>query len=140
MKDAELKTGREFLVRLDHDADLLDSIKIFAEAHDIKLGVFTAIGALKEARISFYDQRGKGYMKNEIKEPLEIASLVGNISMKDGKVFAHAHATLSGEDGTVTAGHFEGGGIFACELYLRELTGGEFVRAYDEVTGLSLWG
>ncbi|MDY6966714.1 MAG: PPC domain-containing DNA-binding protein [Halobacteriota archaeon] len=140
MKYSELKTGREFLKKLDHDADLLDSIRDFAEACGIRLGVFTAIGALKEARISFYDQKEKKYGVIEIIEPLEIASLVGNISMKDGKVFAHAHATLSGRDGAVKAGHFEGGRIFACELYLRELTGAEFVRAYDEVTGLSLWG
>ena len=140
MKDSELKTGREFLKRLDHDADLLYSIRSFAEACKIRLGVFTAIGALKEAKISFYDQTEKKYEIIEIKEPLEIASLIGNISMKDDKIFAHAHATLSGRDGEVKAGHFEGGTVFACELYLRELAGAEFIRVYDEVTGLSLWG
>ena len=138
-KDVYLKSGREFLKRLEHDSDLVESIIIFAIDKNIRLGVFTAIGALKDAKISFYDQNAKKYIKREINEPLEIANLVGNISIKDEGIFAHAHATLSDKDGQTIAGHFEGGKIFACELYLRELIGGEFERAYDEVTGLSLW-
>ena len=139
MKYTELKPGREFLVRLNHNSDLLDSIKSFAESRKVRLGVFIAIGALKEAKISFYDQTKKEYIKKDLNEPVEIASLVGNLSIKDDTVFAHAHASLSDKNGQTVSGHFECGKIFACELYLRELVGEDLVRAFDEVTGLSLW-
>ncbi|MDY6960038.1 MAG: PPC domain-containing DNA-binding protein [Halobacteriota archaeon] len=139
MKVVEQKVGREFLVRMDHNADLLDSILGIAELQGIRLGVFTGIGALKEAKISYYDQARKEYLKNELKGPVEIANLVGNISIKEEKIFVHAHATLSERDGKTYSGHFERGKIFACELYIRELVGEELVRSYDDTTGLFLW-
>ncbi|MDY6864892.1 MAG: PPC domain-containing DNA-binding protein [Halobacteriota archaeon] len=139
MKLVEEKGGREFLIRMDHDADLLDSIHGLADSQGIRLGIFTGIGALKEAEISYYDQARKEYIKNELNGPLEIANLVGNISIKEEKIFVHAHAILSERDGRTYSGHFERGKIFACELYIRELVGEELVRSYDDTTGLFLW-
>lgn len=135
-----MKVGREFLVRMDHNADLLGSIIDLANSNEITLGIFTGIGALKEAEISYYDQARKEYIKNKLDGPLEIANLVGNISIKEAEIFAHAHATLSERSGKTYSGHFEKGKIFACELYLRELEGPRLVRSYDDITGLSLWG
>ncbi|MDY6930392.1 MAG: PPC domain-containing DNA-binding protein [Halobacteriota archaeon] len=140
MKVVEVKVGREFLVRMDHNADLLGSIIDLANSNEITLGIFTGIGALKEAEISYYDQARKEYIKNKLDGPLEIANLVGNISIKEAEIFAHAHATLSERSGKTYSGHFEKGKIFACELYLRELEGPRLVRSYDDITGLSLWG
>ena len=140
MKVVEVKVGREFLVRMDHNADLLGSIIDLANSNEITLGIFTGIGALKEAEISYYDQARKEYIKNKLDGPLEIANLVGNISIKEAEIFAHAHATLSERSGKTYSGHFEKGKIFACELYLRELEGPGLVRSYDDITGLSLWG
>jgi hypothetical protein len=64
---------------------------------------------------------------------------VGNISVKDGRPFVHAHAVLADKNGNTKAGHLLEGTVFAAEVYLRELKGAKLERKYDEVTGLSLW-
>ncbi len=71
--------------------------------------------------------------------PQEIASCVGNISVKDGRPFVHAHAVLADKNGNTKAGHLLEGVVFAAEVHLRELKGAKLERKYDKVTGLSLW-
>jgi len=64
---------------------------------------------------------------------------VGNVSLKDGEPFVHAHAVLSDEKGNTRAGHLLEGIVFAAEVHLSQLEGPKLERKYDEVTGLSLW-
>jgi uncharacterized protein len=64
---------------------------------------------------------------------------VGNISLKDGEPFVHAHAVLSDDEGKVRGGHLLGGTIFAAEVHVTELLGETLARRLDNVTGLSLW-
>ncbi len=100
-----------------------------------------AIGAVKSAKVAFYDQDNKVYGNLSIDEPAEILSCFGNISEVDGEIFAHAHITLGLKDGTAKGGHLiEGTAIFACELFGVSLEGEQLKRRYDEVTGLKLWG
>ena len=135
----EYDTGRELLVRLTHDADLVQSITELGRSKGIEAGTFTAIGALKRARLGYYDQRNHEYREIKIDSPHEMASCVGNISLKDGEPFAHIHVVLADEAGNTKAGHLFEGIVFAAELHLRQLEGPELEREYDEVTGLSLW-
>ena len=67
--------------------------------------------------------------------------LEGNISLKDGKPFAHIHLVLSDEEGRSIGGHcFEGCYVFVCELVIRELIGEELYRVpQEECGGLNLW-
>ena len=55
------------------------------------MATFAAIGALKRARIGFYDQGNHKYFEIVLSEPHEIASCTGNISTKEDKIFVHAH-------------------------------------------------
>ncbi|MGR3219923.1 MAG: PPC domain-containing DNA-binding protein, partial [Candidatus Anammoxibacter sp.] len=71
---------------------------------------------------------------------LEITSCLGNISIKDNEIFAHAHITLSDHEGKAFGGHLTNGTeIFAAEFYIEELAGQDLVRKDDSQTGLSLW-
>ncbi len=133
-------TGRTFLERLPHDGDLYRAIENAFTAADIKTGVFNAIGAVKRATISFYDQRDHCYVNRYVDQPAEILCCTGNISESDGKIFVHAHITLSLSDSTVIGGHLnEGTVIFAGELAGFEMIGKQARREFDNVTGLKLW-
>jgi predicted DNA-binding protein with PD1-like motif len=135
----EYSTSKELLVRLRHDADLVQSITELARSKGIEVGSFTALGALKSARLGCYDQRGHEYREIKIDSPHEMASCVGNISLKDGEPFAHIHVVLAHEAGNTKPGHLLEGIVFAAEVHLRQLEGPKLERKYDEVTGLSLW-
>lgn len=136
----EYGTGKIILERLPHDSDLLEAITGLAVREDIKMGSIMAIGAVKKARIGFYDQKAREYREEEIGEPMEITSCLGNISLKDGEIFVHAHVTLADRKGKVIGGHLCSGTIvFAAECRITELIGRSLERKYDDVTGLSLW-
>jgi len=136
----EVKPKRVFMCKLNHDSDLLGQLNELACNNNIRLGKVEAIGAVKKARIGFYNQQTFTYEFIDMDKPLEITSLTGNISLKDGKPFIHAHITLGDDTGKVIGGHLaEGTVVFACEFVITELIGTEYKRAFDEQTHLPLW-
>jgi predicted DNA-binding protein with PD1-like motif len=139
MHGSSYKVGRVFLCRLKHNSELLRSILDFAKGKKLKMAVFTVIGAVKQANISHYDQDKHEYQRIDLNRPLEIAGCFGNISPKDGKPFAHAHAVLSDPTGRTYGGHLIRATVFAAEAHIQELLGEGLEREYDDVTGLALW-
>jgi predicted DNA-binding protein with PD1-like motif len=136
----EIVQSRTFMGRLPLDGDLLESLTEVAKTHNVKLGWVQALGAVRKAKLGYYDQSTREYGFTEYDEPMEICNLVGNVSLKDGEPICHIHVTLSREDGTCVGGHLAPGTvIFACEFKMTELEGPEYVRGFDEPTGLPLW-
>ena len=134
-----LNVGRNFLVRAKYDSDFLGFLTGLAQEQGIESATFTAVGALKEAKLGFYDQKKHIYVESLLEGSQEIASCVGNVSVKNGALFIHAHAVLADQAGVVRAGHLLAGRVFAAEVHLVELVGGKVARKSDSVTGLSLW-
>ena len=136
----EVQAGRLYIGKLDYGSDLLGQLTSVCEKENICLGTVEAIGAVQKARFGYYDQQAKEYNFFEIDEHLEITSLSGNISIRDGKPMVHAHATFTDEKGNAFGGHLaEGTIVFACEFVIRACCGAEHVRHHDEQTGLPLW-
>jgi predicted DNA-binding protein with PD1-like motif len=130
---------RDFIVRVKHNSELIQSITDLARKEKIIVATFTAIGALKRAKLGFYNQEKKEYQEIKLDSPYEIACCIGNISIKERKPFVHAHAVLADKDGNTKAGHLLEGKVFAAEVHLRELKGARLERKHDVITGLSLW-
>ena len=136
----EIKPGKTFIGKLKFGGDLLVELTSVCEQNDIRLGRVEALGAVKKARVGFYDQQAREYNFLEIDKPLEITKLVGNISLRDGKPMVHAHITRSDSQGNAYGGHLAPGTIvFACEFILNSYDGPDHIRDYDEQTGLPLW-
>lgn len=137
---AEYKPGRRFMGRLPHGKDLLVSIEEFCAGKSIKTAVFSLIGAVSSVTCGAYDQAQQVYVSSVKKEPLEIVSCTGNVSLKDGKPFVHAHAVLGDEQCNTFGGHiFSETIVFAGEIEILELVGEPLERVHDAVTGLMLW-
>lgn len=139
MCSVKLTFGRTFLLRAPYDSDLIEFITEQAKKHKIALASFTAVGAFKSAKLAFYDQTKHEYLPNLLDYPQEIASCIGNISLKEGEPFVHAHAVLADESGNTKAGHLLEGKVFAAEIHAMELLGPTIERRKDLQTGLSLW-
>ncbi len=132
--------GKVILRRLPHGGDLLSELTELARREGIRTGTVTAIGAVSRARIGYYDQADRVYRERDLDQPLEICSCLGNISLKDGEVFVHAHVVLADGEGETRGGHLcPGTVIFAAECRIDEIRGRELERDYDDRTGLSLW-
>jgi predicted DNA-binding protein with PD1-like motif len=139
MSVRKFNLGRNFLVRVKHDSDIISFVTDVAKEKGVMTATFTAIGALKYAKLGFYDQKRHEYLETVLPAPQEIASCVGNISLKEEKPFVHAHAVLADSEGNTKAGHLLEGKVFAAEVHLSELIGQKVARKNDEVTGLFLW-
>jgi len=141
MASREFARGRWLAARLPCGADLLEAIAALADEHRVRVAEVRAIGALQCARIAIYDQEGRAYDEWVLDRPLELVTLLGNVSRRDGATAVHVHATLADQGGVCFGGHVAPGCVvFACELFLQELVGGEpLERAFDEETGLPLW-
>jgi hypothetical protein len=135
-----VKPKEVFMGRLSHGGDLLEEISNMCLKENIQLGWMEALGAVKKARLAFYDQDKHEYQFFVIDKPLEITKLAGNVSLKDGHPFIHAHITLADRAGNAYGGHLAPGTvIFACEFRLEVFDGPGIKREYDEATGLPLW-
>jgi len=133
--------GRKIMGRMAKGEDLLAALEKVAREHGITLGEVRAIGAVSQARLGYYHQGERKYYFLDLARPLEIASLIGNISVKDDKPMVHAHVTLSDADGRAFGGHLaEGTLVFACEFTIQEYQSATALgRRMDESTGLFLW-
>jgi predicted DNA-binding protein with PD1-like motif len=139
-KTREVNTAKMFMGKLSHGADLLDEITKICIDRDICLGRIEALGAVKKARLGYYNQKYREYHYFDLNQTLEITNLTGNISIKDGSPVVHAHVTLSDKNGHAYGGHLAQGTIvFACEIVIQALDGPNFERGLDQETGLPLW-
>jgi len=134
-------TSRQIVVgKLSYGCDLLEELTDECIKHNVKLGRVEAIGAVQKARIGFYNQETRAYQFSTLDRPFEITNLIGNVSLKDGNPFVHAHVTLAGETGESCGGHLAPGTVvFACEFFIEAFDGPIFNRNPDEETGLPLW-
>jgi len=136
----EVRQKRVLMGRLQHGEDLLNSLTKLCRENNVHLGKVTAIGAVQRARLEYYNQWNKQYEESALSKPLEITSLVGNISLRDGDPIVHAHVNLADSDGNVYGGHLaEGTVVFATEYVIEIYEGNALEREFDGVTGLPLW-
>ena len=136
----EVKAVKMFMGKLEFGADLLEEITRICVDRDIHLGWVEALGAVKKARLGYYNQKEREYHFYELDQMLEITNLVGNVSIKDGVPIVHAHVTFSDKGGHAYGGHLAPGTIvFACEIVIQVFGGPKFERGFDQETGLPLW-
>lgn len=134
-----------YMGRLEKGADIIQSLETFCAENRIQAAWVNLIGALDRATISYYDQEKKQYFHRPLQGEYEIVSCTGNVSLKDGKPFAHLHIALSDTEFQTWGGHLWPGtvSVFAAEFVLFKLTGDHpeetLTRCPDVETGLALW-
>lgn len=130
---------RPLMGRLERGDDLLEGLERFCREHGVKAGCLMGIGALERAVLGFYVQRDGRYENLTFDRELEIASLTGNLSEKEGQPFVHAHLAVSDEERTFGGHLMPGCRVFACEFTVLAFQGQPPVRKPDPATGLWLW-
>ena len=128
-----------YVVRMDRGEEVMETLTALCEQEGIRLASVKAIGAVDRAVVGLYDVGEKVYHKKEFTEPMELTSLLGTVTEKDGKPYLHLHATFCDANMQAHGGHVNALHISAtCEMVLRLLPG-QVGRRLDEVTGLNLF-
>ncbi len=140
MQSAKFQRGDTHVLRLEKERDLLGQLTDYCKSEGINAAQITALGAVTEAVVAYYDQDEEIYKETHIDKEMEMIQATGNVSYLDEDRFLHMHATFADEKGDVHAGHLRDGNIvFAGEATIQELEGPHLVRKNDPATGLSLW-
>lgn len=136
----EVQRKSNFMGSFPCGTDLLEELTSICEKGNITLGSVEAIGAVQKACFGYYNQRSREYQFIEKNLEMEILKCSGNISINDEKPMVHAHIIFADEKGSAFGGHLAKGTIvFACEFIIQSFDGAEYMREYDEKTGLRLW-
>ncbi len=91
-----LKCDGTFVVRLEAGEDVVPALNAFCAERSITGAALQGIGAVKEATLGYYSLERKEYIKHDFRGEYEIVNLAGNITMMDGRPFAHVHVVLAG--------------------------------------------
>ena len=134
------KFADTYVVRLEKGEEIIASLQKLCETEQIALASVTGIGAADHAVIGLYDVGQRQYHKTELNGPMEITSLVGNVTQKEGAVYLHLHINLCNTKMQIMGGHLNECRIGATgEIVVRTLPG-KVERLLDEkVTGLNLF-
>ena len=117
MKSRKLNSSTVLI--FDTGDEVVSRLTQFAKQNNIAAAHFTAIGAFSDAGLGYFDLQKRDYLKNEVREQVEVVSLIGDIALDKGepKVHAHVRPTL--------------------ELVLED-SGEQLKRKYDPECGLAL--
>ena len=118
--------------------EVIETFGRFANEQRLLASHFTAIGALSDVVIGFFDLVKKDYKKIPIGEQVEVLSLTGDIAFEGDVPKIHAHIVVGKSDGTAHGGHLMAGHVFpTIELILVE-SPKYLQRRLDKETGLAL--
>jgi predicted DNA-binding protein with PD1-like motif len=136
----DYRVKRTILGQLPFGSDLYEELTAIVRREGIRLGRIQALGATTHARVAYYDQNTKVYNPIEFPGGMEILNVHGNVSVRDGEPFVHAHILLGDPAGKIFGGHLlPGTKLFACEVFIDELEGPPLERRQEGRTGLHLW-
>ncbi len=121
MKYRRERDGR-LIVSLERGDDLRAEVERLAIREKIVAAELSAIGAIENPELGFYDLPKKEYVRKPFSGIWEVVSLQGNLTLRDGTPFLHAHIAISGNDFHVFGGHlFDGHAGVVIEMIVHPL-------------------
>ncbi|MBE5663913.1 DNA-binding protein [Staphylococcus sp. SS60] len=126
------------LLVLEKGEDIVESITHFADTKNLKFATVSGIGACDDVVLKFFNLTTKEYEERHITEPLELTSLLGNISRLDNGHFAHLHATFGTQTYQTYSGHLSKAIVSATAEIIITHTDMDIHRTFNEAIGLNL--
>ena len=129
---------RTFVLILAAGDEAMGALSALAEDERLSASHFTAIGAFSRSVVAYFDWSTKTYRKLAIEEQTEVLSLVGDITLADGRPQVHAHVVLGKADASAHGGHLMEGHVRpTLEVVVTEAPV-HLRRRFDRESGLAL--
>ena len=97
--------ARTYSIVFANGDEVASGLTEFAERNHIQSGHLTAIGALSDAVLAYFDRDRKEYRKITINNQVEVLSFIGDFALDKGKPGLHAHVVVGFPDGRTMGGH-----------------------------------
>jgi uncharacterized protein len=134
------QTGqRTYVVVLDTGDEVVASLREVAARERLSAAQVSAIGALSDAVLGYFDWEAKRYERIPVREQVEVVSMLGDIGLGERDEPAlHLHLVLGRRDGSAMGGHLLEARVRpTLEAVLVE-SPAHLRRRKDPATGLSL--
>lgn len=97
---------RTFALIMSTGDEVMASISDFVGREHVAAAQITAIGALSDVVLRYFDWEKKDYRRIPVDEQVEVASLIGDVALDPkGDPTIHIHLVVGRQDGTALAGH-----------------------------------
>jgi predicted DNA-binding protein with PD1-like motif len=127
-----------FQLRIESGEEVGATLNQFFVANDISFAQITGLGAVRSATVSYWNSTIQQYETHPLEEQMEVVSLIGNVSIREGEPFAHIHLGLGRKDLALIGGHFNAAVAHPMlEIWLTPIDG-IVTRTLDESCGLFL--
>jgi uncharacterized protein len=133
-----VRDGNSIFARFDIGDSYPGSFVALARDAGITGASLTAIGAVRDTELAYFDLDRREYQTFGVPGVVELVTCMGNVAVLDGEPFFHVHATVGNSDGRITGGHllkFTVAVSVECRL---DLLATGLRRARDERTSLNL--
>jgi uncharacterized protein len=130
-----------YILRLDKNDEIINSLKQFAVKKKLNKGAFFyGLGVGKDIELGYFDAHKKTYIKKLFKGEYEFSSLSGNISNFEKDIIIHCHVTITDNKFNAYGGHLFRGTVPAtCEIVVFPFRSFYSLnRKKDGETGLNL--
>lgn len=133
------RSGNTYAVRFERGEEVVEKLMELVEKEGIKAASISAIGACDYIQVGLYNVDERKYYSHELTGPMEITSLLGNVSEKDGKPYLHLHITVADEEIRAFGGHLNKCMISGtCEMFIN-VVDIAIDRMIDDKTGLNVF-
>jgi len=129
---------RVIAIVFDTGEEPIAALTGFAAEHGFHAASFTAIGAFEQATLGYFDWERKDYARIEVKEQVEVLSLLGDLAFEGDKARVHAHAVLGHRGGSTRAGHLLSAKVRPTLEVILTQAPSYLERVHDSVSGLAL--
>ncbi len=131
-----LRQGERVQLRFMDGEPFVATLLKWLAAEHIGYATMTGLGAVNGAAISYLNMDTKQYEAHQLKEQMEVVSLVGNVTLREGQPFVHAHVGLGRRDLSLIGGHLNELSVHpTLEVWLMPETTAVH-RAFDESCGM----
>ena len=133
-----IEDNRVFLTLAKGDY-INQTFEAFSDINRIGSAWINGIGAIENPEIGLYSMRDRSYHRKTFIGEYELTSLIGNITIKEDKPFAHTHITFSDTDYHVFGGHLFDAKITAAGEFIMHINKNDITREMNKDIGLPLW-
>lgn len=131
--------GDTYAVRLEIGDEIVASLTELCLKENLRYAQVSGIGAVKSAVVGLYNVYDKKYYSESFIEPMELLSLLGSITEKEGEPYLHLHAVFSDDGCRSFGGHLSSAVIGVTgEIFVRRLSGA-LGRRINPETGLYIF-
>jgi predicted DNA-binding protein with PD1-like motif len=128
---------KTYAVVLDKGNEVVEGLLSFARQKKVQASHFTAIGALSDVTLGYFDWTKKVFDRISIHEQVEVLSLVGNFVFDNGDPQLHAHVVVGKSDGAAHGGHLVEGHVRPILEVILVESPSHMHRKIDKETGLA---